>query len=206
MRMPGVLAAVVLLGGSWALAHCDTMDGPVVAEAQKALNAKDVTPVLKWVRPADEADIREQFAKTLAVRAKGDDAKDLADRYFFETLVRVHRAGEGEPYTGLKPSGTEVEPGIRAADGAMEKGSADEVTRMLTQAMAEGINRRFHAAHDAAAHSGQSVEAGRKAVAAYVQFMHYVESVHKAVTGEEGESHGHAAPAKAAGDAHHHED
>ena len=38
-----------------ALAHCDSMDGPVVADAQRAIAAKDVTPVLKWIPAADVA-------------------------------------------------------------------------------------------------------------------------------------------------------
>jgi hypothetical protein len=27
----------------------------------------------------------------------------LADTHFFETVVRLHRLGEGESFTGLKP-------------------------------------------------------------------------------------------------------
>ena len=76
-------------------AHCDTMGGPVVADAKVALEKKDVTPALKWVNVKDEREIRELFTKTLKVRAHGSEARELADRYFFETLVRVHRAGEG---------------------------------------------------------------------------------------------------------------
>ena len=97
------------------LAHCDTMDGPVVAAAQKALRTGDVTPVLKWVRPADEKEIRDLFEKTRTVRQKGDDARELADRCFFETLVRVHRAGEGAPFIVTPQPGRESGP---AAVGA----------------------------------------------------------------------------------------
>ena len=85
-----------------AWAHCDSLDGPVILEAKEALYRGDVAPVLKWVRPVDEGEITSAFLRTLAVRAQGDAARELADLYFFETLVRVHRAGEGAPYTGLK--------------------------------------------------------------------------------------------------------
>jgi hypothetical protein len=85
------------------LAHCDTLDGPVVQTARTALEKGDITPLLKWVRVEDEKEIKDAFEKTLAVRRKGAEAKELADMYFFETLVRIHRAGEGAPYTGLKP-------------------------------------------------------------------------------------------------------
>src|SRR5512145_18046 len=95
-----------------AIAHCDTLDGPVVKDARAALDSKDVTAVLKWVRQDKEAEIREAFQHALGVRALGSEARALADRFFFETLVRVHREGEGAPYTGLKPAGTAVDPGI----------------------------------------------------------------------------------------------
>src|SRR5690606_23779755 len=98
-----------------ALAHCDSMDGPVVADAQRALSARDLTPVLKWIPAADEAEVRGAFDMTLAVRGESDTARTVADRYFYETLIRVHRAGEGEGFTGLKPAGS-VAPAIAAAD------------------------------------------------------------------------------------------
>lgn len=95
------------------------MDGPVILAARAALEQKDITPVLKWVQKDDEGQIKAAFTRTLAVRAKGPEARDLADQFFFETLVRIHRAGEGAPYTGLKPAGTPVEPAIEAADKAI---------------------------------------------------------------------------------------
>src|SRR5512140_2714587 len=97
-----VFLAIVLLFGhpSPARAHCDSMQGPVVAAARVALQKGDVTPALRWVKPADEAEIHRAFAQAMSVRKAGGTARDLADRYFFETLVRVHRAGEGAPYTG----------------------------------------------------------------------------------------------------------
>ncbi|MGH8640573.1 MAG: DUF6448 family protein, partial [Burkholderiales bacterium] len=94
----GLLAA-------WAIGHCDTLDGPVVTLARKALETGNVNHVLPWVRPEDEPEIRRAFDHALAVRKLGCEARDLADRHFFETLVRVHRAAEGAPYTGLKPAG-----------------------------------------------------------------------------------------------------
>ena len=81
--------------------HCDSMDGPVVKAAQRALATGEVNHALIWVQAQGEAEVRAAFTKALAVRKLSPDAKDLADLYFFETLVRVHRAGEGEPYTGL---------------------------------------------------------------------------------------------------------
>ncbi|HAS53851.1 MAG TPA: hypothetical protein DCS42_06830, partial [Nitrospiraceae bacterium] len=120
-----------------AVAHCDTLDGPVVADARKALDKGDVTPVLKWVRQDDEKEIRELFTKTLVVRKKGKEARELADLYFFETLVRIHRAGEGAPYTGLKHEA--AEPIILAVDKALDTGSAAHVVRHVSGTVASGI-------------------------------------------------------------------
>lgn len=160
-------------------AHCDTLDGPVVATAKAALEKADVTPVLKWVRKDDEAEIKDLFKKTLAVRGKGKEAKDLADMYFFEALVRIHRAGEGAPYTGLKPAG-QADPSIAAADKAIESGSADSLVKMVSDDVAAGIRERYAAVQETKKHADESVDAGRKYVQAYVDFTHYVENLGRA--------------------------
>ncbi len=162
-------------------AHCDTLDGPVVMTAMQALEKGDVTPVLKWVKKDHEGEIRGLFAKTLAVRSKGPEAKEIADRYFLETLVRLHRAGEGAPYTGL--SGEPVEPIIAAADAALEKGTADHLVKHVTEAAAKGIRERFTRTLEKKRHAGESVEAGREFVEAYVDFTHYVERLHLNASG-----------------------
>jgi hypothetical protein len=177
------LLSTMMLVPHQAGAHCDTMDGPVVTTAKLALDRGDVTPVLKWVRKGDESRIRLAFEHTLKVRALGPEAREMADNYFFETLVRVHRAAEGEPYTGLKPAGTEVEPGIALADKALQMGSADEFVKQVTSEVASNIRQRFLRAQEASKHANQSVEAGREYVAAYVEFIHYVENMHQALKG-----------------------
>jgi len=194
-----VLTSAVLGMGAarTAGAHCDTLDGPVVVDAQAALAAGDVTPVLKWVQAEDEAEIRTAFDRTLAARASGGAALELADTWFFETLVRVHRAGEGAPYTGLKPAGA-VEPGIAAADGAIDLGSADQLVAALTGHLDEGVRHRLERVLAAREHAGHNVAAGRAFVAAYVDFIHYVEGLDVALAGPR---HG-AAPAGHDGHAH----
>ena len=162
-----------------ALSHCDTMDGPVVQAAKVALERKDVTPVLRWVKKDGEAEVKAAFAKSLAVRTKGVEARELADQYFFETLVRVHRAGEGEPFTGLKPAGTELSPAVVEADKALETGSVDKVVKLVTDDAVAGIRQRFAEAREKKKHADESVEAGREFVAAYVEYVHYVEGLHE---------------------------
>lgn len=182
---PVITLASVLLGAGLifprsARAHCDTMDGPVVLAAKAALEKKDVTPVLKWVKPEADAEIKAAFMRTLAVRTRGPEARDLADQFFFETLVRVHRAGEGAPFTGLKPAGTELGPAIEEADKALESGSVDEVVKLVTEEAAAGIRRHFAEAREKKAQAEHNVEAGREFVAAYVEYVHYVEGLHQA--------------------------
>lgn len=186
-----------------ALAHCDTVDGPVVKDARVALGSKDVTPVLKWIAPDKEGEIREAFQHALAVRTLGAEAQTLADRFFFETLVRVHREGEGEPYTGLKPEGVEVDPGIAASDKALETGSVDPVAKLLATAVDKGLRERYALAAEARMHASESVDKGREFVAAYVAFMHYSERL-LAVATAAGPHAGHGAASPAAPREHAH--
>jgi hypothetical protein len=162
------------------LAHCDTLDGPVVADARVALDKADITPVLKWVKAADEPELRAAFARAQTVRKLDAAARELADSYFFETLVRIHRAGEGAPYTGLKPAGA-VEPVIVKADQALEKGSVDDLAKTIASHAETGIRERFQHALETKQHAQESVAAGREYVAAYVTYVHYVEGVVQAV-------------------------
>lgn len=176
-------------------AHCDTLDGPVVATARASLEKGDVTPVLKWVKKEDEKEIQELFNKTLTVRKQGKEAKEVSDMYFFETLVRIHRAGEGAPYTGLKAAGT-VEPSVAAADKALEGGSVEGLVKMVNEAVAKGIRERFEHTKEAKKHADESIETGRKFVEAYVEFTHYVERLHMDAEGPSahGKAEGAAAP------------
>jgi hypothetical protein len=165
-----------------ASAHCDSLDGPVVTLARKALATGDVNLVLPWVPKEAEPEIRRAFAQTLDVRKLGPQAQDLADSYFFETLVRVHRASEGAPYTGLKPSGTELGPAIPAADKALETGSPDTVESLLTDAIHKGLREHFNAAMARRRFAPDDVAAGRAYVQAYVPYVHYVEGLWEAAT------------------------
>ena len=200
-----VIGAVCLAAGllfpAAARAHCETLDGPVVKDARLALDRGDVTPVLRWVRPADEKEIRQAFEKTLVVRAKGPEARDLADTYFFETLVRVHRAGEGAPYTGLKPAGTDLGPAVTEADKALETGSVDKLVGLVTRDIAEGIRRRFSEVTERRRTASENPDAGRRYVAGYVKFVHYVERLHQDAIGPAGhhseETAAHEAEGKA---------
>ena len=179
---------VVSLGlTTMAQAHCDTLEGPVVQAAKQALEKGEITPILKWIKKDNEAEIKAAFAKAVAVRTKGPEAKELADQYFLETLVRLHRAGEGAPYTGIKDE--PVEPIVAMADKALADGSADTMIKKISSHMAQAIREKFDKALEASKTKDKSVEAGREFVEAYVTYMHYVEGIHTAIISTGGHHH-----------------
>jgi len=177
------VSAFLLAAPATALAHCDTLDGPVVKTARAALESGKPGPVLAWVQAKDEAEIRAAFDHARAVRKLGPEARELADRFFLETLVRVHRAGEGAPFTGLKPAGQDLGPAVPAADQAVEKGSAEAVEKLLLETVRKGLHERF-ARVKARRVPGDDVVQGRAWVEAYVPYVHYVEGVYEAAAGK----------------------
>lgn len=183
-----VFAALVFGFASSASAHCDGLDGPVVMAARQALESGDINPVLIWVGEDDEQEIRAAFNETLTVRALGEDAKALADRFFFETLVRVHRAGEGAPFTGLKPAGRDLGPAIPAADLALQSGSVKALDRLLRDRMRRELDAKFEAAIERKDFASDNTAGGREYIAAYVDFIHFVERLYEAV---DQPAHGH---------------
>ena len=177
------------------LAHCDSLDGPVVKAAQRALDMRNLSQVLIWVQAEDEPEIRAAFEQTLIVRALSPQGRALADQYFFETVVRVHRAGEGASYTGLKPAGRDLGPAIPAADKALDEGSLSPVITLLTKGVEDGLRRQFDEVVTAEHFKPGDVLAGRAYVKAYVEFIHYVERLYEAITTP---AHGHVAESASA--------
>ncbi len=175
-----VIFTIVLFGSHQVFAHCDGMDGPVVTAAKKALETGNVNLVLIWVQKKDEGEIKEAFQKTLAVRKLNAEAQGLADMYFFETLVRIHRAGEGAPYTGLKPAGRDLGRAIPAADKAIANGAEEPLLKLLTDTMREGIHEQFKRVMAKKSFKKDDVDAGREYIEAYVVFIHYVERLYEA--------------------------
>ncbi|ABL01289.1 DUF6448 family protein [Pelobacter propionicus] len=162
----------LLFSPRFVAAHCDTMDGPVVQDARKALVSKDVTPVLKWVQLKDEKGVKAAFKKALT--EQGKKQQQVAEKKFFESLVKVHRAGEGAPFTGLKPAG-EVEPVIVEADKSLTVGSPDGLIKIVSDMVNQGVRQRYEKVAEALKHKDESVQKGREYVAAYIEYTHYVE-------------------------------
>ena len=198
----GGCLSIGLLWPQAAGAHCDTLEGPVVTAARTALSKGNITPVLKWVHKSDENELQAAFALALKVLAKGKEARELADRYFFETVVRVHRTGEGAPFTGLLPAGTDPGPAVKGADLALQTGAVEPLVKWLTKEVAAGVEKRFTLAAEKKAEADASVDAGRDFVNAYVELVHYVEKLYQDAVGTAA-SQAPAAGAEAHGHKHH---
>jgi len=182
------LAMILLLAGTgrMAFAHCDTMDGPVVLDARKALEQGNVNIILKWVKPENESELTDVFKLALKVRGLGPEARELADRHLFETLVRLHRSGEGMPFTGIKPSGTPIDKKILAADRALASGNLAPLEKLVPLERVPELRERFARARGLKDFAVDDVRAGREYVEAYVRFFHFAEG-----EGEEHQAHHH---------------
>jgi hypothetical protein len=167
-------------------AHCDAVGGPVTTAALRALDTHNVNAVLPYVPASAEPELTTAFTQAMAVRAGGPDAKALADRSFMETAVRLHRAGEGAPYTGLKPAGSDFGPAIPAAEQALATGKVEPLLEFLTREIEQGIRERFaHTAGDKPKEPTNvaDVPAAREHVRERLGFIGYVEAIYLAVKG-----------------------
>lgn len=177
------IATLALISGSllWSsasFAHCDSLDGPVIEDARTALNEQSLQPVLKWIDPTDEKDLKAAFNDTLEVRGESPRARKLADKYFFETLVRLHRITEGAPYTGLKPAGS-ASVAAKAADKALADGKVEALAQKLGENVTNFVETQFRATIQDA--DAESVPDGRKFVANYVRYVHAIEEIHNII-------------------------
>ena len=168
--------------------HCDSLDGPVVSAARAALDANDVELVLPYVNMDGEGELRDAFDVVVHARTQGVEAKQVADLYFFETAVRVHRAGEGAPFTGLKPAGLDVGPVIPVAEEAIAAGSPDRLVDFLTNAVREEVTRRYEAMHRAKQQASAGVDQAREYVDAMLGLEVWSHKLYGAV---KAEPHGH---------------
>ena len=153
--------------------HCDTLDGPVVKAAIKALSSGSVNLILPWVPRKAEVELRQAFRKTLLVRKQGKQAKELADLWFSETAVRLHREGEGKPFAGLKPAGLDWGPVVPKAEIAIEKGDASKVIALLTKTVKDELEERFRHAMSKKKYDIKDVKAAREYVHAMLAFVLY---------------------------------
>lgn len=176
-----------------ASAHCDTADGPAVIDGHRALADGNVNIALKWVMPEGEDELRAAFDRAQRVRAVGGEAAALADQWFLENMVRIHRAGEGAGYDGIKPVGSDVPAQVRAAEEALEKGSIEPLRGLIDAERWPELEKRFDKAIALKNFDDNDLPAARTYMDAYVSFFKYAEGHDHdhAHHGHHGHGHGH---------------
>lgn len=173
--------------------HCDSIDGPVVAAARRALEAKDANIALAYVPKNGEEEVKRAFDAVIAVREREPAVREVADLHFFETVVRVHRAGEGAPFTGLKPAGLDHGPVIPVAEQAIETGSPDELTKLLTTRVEEELRDRFSQVMKLQAHADGDLASNRAYVEAMLDLQVWAHGLYNATrSGAHEHQHTHA--------------
>ncbi|MGW2122819.1 DUF6448 family protein [Streptomyces sp. NPDC001758] len=189
-----VTLAVVVLRPRRADAHCDTVEGPTAQDGLRALESGDLDHALKCITPEGEAELREVFELGLVVRKLGPEAREVADRWFMENLVRIHRAGEGAAFTGLRPAGTPVEEKVAAADRSVGEGDLRPLAGLVPAERWPELERRFAKVLERREHDVHDVDAGRSYIEAYVSFFKFAEGhdhAHTHTHAHAGHGHGH---------------
>lgn len=189
------IAAFFLLNAAApAEAHCDGIDGPVATAAQRAIETGNVNLALPYAPASAEAEIVARFQEARRVRTRGRDARALADRAFVETVVRLHRIGEGASYTGLRPAGVDYGPMIPAAEQAIQTGDVAAVRALLLEEIDHGLAQRLAHARDLGAATAEprnheGVAAARERISAELGFITYAEGLRQALSGAATEHH-----------------
>ena len=189
-----VAAGMFLLAPVTADAHCDTMDGPAVKDAIKAMDSGNVNYALKWVQPKYEAEVSRAFRMSMKVKDINADTKNLAEQYFFEILLRDHRAGEGVAFDGVKPHGWPVDERVRVADQSIALGNLEPLKGLVEPDKWPELQRRFQKVMSLKDFNVNRVEEGREYIEAYVQFFKFAEGEDEHHESHEHvEHHGHLA-------------
>jgi hypothetical protein len=194
LAIAAVVAAAMLLGAQGAQAHCDTLDGPVAKAVYKALETGNLFPVLAYAPAAAEAEIRAAFDRSRKVRGLGADARTLADHAFMETVIRLHRAGEGAAYTGLKPAGADFGPVIPAADHAVATGDLAKLQAVLTEEIEHALRERLGHVRELQKaplepKTAAELPHARERISAELAFVTFAESIRQAILGKGAEHH-----------------
>lgn len=173
-------------------AHCDTADGPATRDGRLALETGNVNHALKWIPAADEAELIDVFTSAVAIRGRDEDSRVVADRWFLENLVRIHRAGEGVAYTGIQPVGTAIDPRVTAADAAVAARSTVPLAGVVPDEQLPELERRFATVLERIDHDVDDVDAGRSYLEAYVHFFKLAEGHDHDHHHAEAHAHAHA--------------
>ncbi len=176
--------AICLLAAAFSLpvsAHCDSYDGPLIKDALQAIETNRVTVVLKWVAPEYEEEVTNLFNKTIRLKQEDQEQYAIVEKQFLETLVRLHREGEGAPFTGLKPAGS-ASGIVLLADEALAKKDIESLIENLNIHLADAVREKYKVVAEKAMTKDNSVAEGREYVHAYVEYTHLLEALHSTMT------------------------
>jgi hypothetical protein len=172
--------------------HCDTRDGPVARAAMRALETRNLNYVLIWIPEESGGELRSFSERTLRARTAGGEAQEVADDWFFENTIRLHRAGEGAAYTGMKPSGLSEGPVVPGAEKAIETGDPGETIAFILKTVEDDLARRFGRVMEKKTYDANDVAAGREFIEAFIGWVVYAHHLYMSVTDAAGhdEQHG----------------
>ncbi|SHF97624.1 hypothetical protein SAMN05443144_11653 [Fodinibius roseus] len=186
--LASIFTLVFMLGSvSAGQAHCDRINGPVATDARKALETGDISHALIWITDQQAEELKSKFEQSLKVYTRGGQSQELAERYFMSETVRLHREAEGMPFTGLKPAQSSSKD-IQVAEKALTSGKLAPVNDMLANEIRKKTSELYTRAMEAKSKKDNSVEAGRRWVDAYVQYIVYVHKLYQNI--QAGPAHG----------------
>jgi len=155
----------------------------------KALDAQDVEIALAFVDEASEAEVRTIFEEVSEIRTLRATVREIADRLFTETVVRLHRASEGAPFTGLKPAGLDHGPVIPVAERAIRTGSPDELIGELTHEVEVEVKARLDRVLALRARAHEGLRPAREYTSAMLALQVWSNQVHRSLRADPSELH-----------------
>lgn len=180
-----IIATSIIFSTLPASAHCDSWDGPLIKDALKAIGIGKVAPVMKWIDEKHEQEIITLFNKTVSLKGGDKEIYAIVEKHFLETLVRLHREGEGAPFTGLKPAGS-VTPIIAMADQAVTSGEPTTLITKLDDHLNKVLKEKYDLVMEKSRRRDDSAAEGRDYVKAYVEYTHFLEAIHGILEGGGG--------------------
>ncbi len=161
------------------VSNCDSMGGPVVKAAEMALEMENVNHILPYVNEEDENEIKSAFEKVSFVRELNEDAAELADYWFFETVVRLHLKGKNEPFHGIKPSKGDLSPIMRKAKIAMDEEDLTDLFEFLSAKLENEMRKRFMEVLNSKDYDFNEVDEAREYINSVIEFVSYVDDINR---------------------------
>lgn len=103
-----------------------------------------MTRVLPYVPAEAEAEVSAAYDRTVKARVQGEEAREVADPWLFETVVRLHRAGEGPRTRGSSSPGrpTPTPTAMARARRTLDRVDVEEAVVLVVSAWSSSVTRR----------------------------------------------------------------